>query len=139
MTDDEARKFTDRFAAAWSSRNPDRLTALLHPDVRLVQPLLPEIRGREAARRSFASLLELIPDLTTDVTGWAAGTNGLYIEFRFSGTAGKRPVILELVDRFELKDGLAIYRASRFDPLPLIRAVVPQPAVLWRFVRTLRK
>ncbi len=132
-------EFVDRFEAAWKSRDPDRLAALLAPDVRLVQPLLPELKGRDAARRSFVTILELIPDLLTEVTGWSREDGGrLYIEFIFSGTAGRRPVKLHLADRFELKDGLAVCRISYFDPMPLVRAILTQPALLWKFGRTLR-
>jgi len=131
-------RFVDEFESAWSSRNPDRLVSLLHPEVRLIQPLVSEIRGREAARRSFASLIELIPDLKTEVTGWSGGGDTIFIEFTFSGTAGKRPVRLHLVDKFTLNDGLALRRESYFDPLPLLRAVIVQPQVLWKFIRSMR-
>ncbi len=134
----ERHDFVEKFQAAWSSRDPDRLASLLHPEVRLLQPLIPELKGRDAARRSFANLIALIPDLKTEVTGWLASGDQLFIEFRFTGTAGHRRVSLDLVDKFELKDGLAIYRKSYFDPLPLIRAVAVQPVVLWKFIRSAR-
>jgi len=139
MNKTERPEFVDRFEAAWNSRDPDRLASLLDADVRLVQPLLPELKGRAAARKSFADILELIPDLRTEVTGWSSlDGSRLYIEFTFSGTAGKRPVTLHLADRFELKDGLAVRRVSYFDPMPLVRAILTQPALLWKFGRTLR-
>jgi ketosteroid isomerase-like protein len=39
------------FTAAWAHPDVDRFISLLHPDVTLLQPVTPPIRGRDAARR----------------------------------------------------------------------------------------
>src|SRR5262245_4683074 len=128
-------RFVERFTAAWESRDPGALEALLHPSVRLEQPLLPPIEGRAAARRVFEDLLALIPDLRIEVHRWADAGDAIFIEFSFSGAIGAREVSWSLVDRIELSGGLVRVRVSYFDPSPLLRAILPQPAALWRLLR----
>ena len=48
---------------AWAAPAVDRFVALLHPDVRLLQPVTKPMVGREAARREFARLLRFLPDM----------------------------------------------------------------------------
>jgi ketosteroid isomerase-like protein len=130
-------RFVARFQAAWSSRRPEELAALLHPEVVLTQPLLPPARGREAARRSLTRVLGLLPDLAIEVHRWSASGDLVFIEFSFSGTLGGRALSWRLVDRITLSGGLVLERASYFDPLPLFAAVAARPAALLRLSRWL--
>ena len=59
--------FAAAFADAWSAPTPDRLVALLHPDVTLLQPHLPPVRGRDAAHAELQRLLRWMPDLHGEV------------------------------------------------------------------------
>jgi SnoaL-like protein len=56
-------RFVEAFESAWSRPTPERLIALLDPDVVLLQPHLPPIRGRDAALKEFRRLLTWLPAL----------------------------------------------------------------------------
>jgi len=127
--------FVERFAAAWASRDPDKLAAILHPDVVLVQPLMLVHRGRDAAVRALGRFLELIPDLEIAIHDSVSRGDVLFIEFSFAGSIGRRRIALRLVDRIELSDGLVRSRLCYFDPRPLSRAVLLQPAMWPRLAR----
>jgi ketosteroid isomerase-like protein len=118
-----ASDFVAAFADAWARSDPDRLAALLADDVRLEQPLLAPLVGREQARESFRQLFAALPDLRAEVDRWSATGDLLFIEFTFSATVGGRPLRWTAVDRFLLSDGLAVERASYFDPSPLTQAL----------------
>ena len=132
----EAAGFVQRFADAWSKCDAAALAELLDEDVLLVQPMMPSTRGREAARAAFARLFELIPDLRATVHRWGAGDDVLYIEFTLSGTFGGRQLSWPAVDRFVLRDGLALRRVSYFDPLPLAFKMLTRPRGWGRIVRS---
>ena len=52
---DEAARFVRAFAELWSRPTVERFRALMHPDVRLVQPLAPPANGVEEAAAWFVS------------------------------------------------------------------------------------
>ena len=55
--------FAERFAEAWARPTPERLVAILHDDVTLLQPHLPPIRGKAAAFDELRHLLTWLPEL----------------------------------------------------------------------------
>ena len=130
------------FAAGW--RDPagpaafvEHFTPLLDPEIRLIQPQMPELVGLEAFRRGFAEpLFNLIPDIHGSVRGWATDGDTIWIELELEGTLGGRPVTLETVDRITLREGRAIERRAFLDPLPLLAAVLTRPRAWPRFART---
>jgi ketosteroid isomerase-like protein len=132
----EAAEFVARFAHAWSRCDPDALAELLDDDVVLIQPMMPATNGRPAARQAFARLFELIPDLRATVHRWGAGEDVLFIEFTLHGTFGGRELSWPAVDRFQLRDGLALRRVSYFDPLPLALELATRPRGWPRLVRS---
>jgi len=110
----------------------------MHPDVELVQPVLPRLLGRGAGVRGMGNFLLAIPDLEIAIVNASVQEPLVFIEFRFSGTLGKRHVEWGLVDRIELSDGLVRKRVSYFDPIPFLRAAVLQPSLWYRLVSALR-
>jgi len=132
----EAAEFVQRFAAAWSKCDPAALAELLDEDVVLIQPMMPSTRGRTASRAAFARLFALIPDLRATVHRWGAGDDVLYIEFTLAGTFGGRELSWPAVDRFILRDGLALSRVSYFDPLPLAFKMLTRPRGWGRMIRS---
>jgi ketosteroid isomerase-like protein len=132
----EAAEFVQRFATAWSKCDPDALAQLLDEDVVLIQPMMPSTRGRDAARAAFGRLFELIPDLGATVHRWGAGDGVLFIEFTLAGTFGGRELSWPAVDRFILRDGLALRRVSYFDPLPLALKMLTRPRGWGRVIRS---
>lgn len=132
----EAAEYVQRFATAWSQCDPDALVALLAEDVVLIQPMMPATSGRTAAREAFARLFALVPDLRATVHRWGAGEDAVFIEFTLSGTFGGRELSWPAVDRFQLRDGLAVKRVSYFDPGPMTMKMLTRPRGWGRLLRS---
>ena len=136
MPDLEA--FVAKFAAYWAAPTTG-LRELLADDIRLVQPLSRPAIGLDAAARWFASTLRAIPDLRGEVDRWSGCGELLFIEFRLSGTIGRRWIEWPVVDRFRIgADDRAHERISYFDPLPLLAAGLRSPRGWLQLVRTRR-
>jgi hypothetical protein len=131
----EAADFVQRFERTWADPSPEGLTALLHPEGRLVQPLEPEIRGRAETEAMWRRNFSLIPDLRGEALRWAERDGFLVIEIRLSGTIGGRRVEWISSDHIRLEDGLVKERIAHFDPTPLVAAMVRSPRTLLRFAR----
>lgn len=124
---EDAQAFVERFASAWADPSPERLNELLHPDVRLVQPLEAEVRGHDAAAAMWRRTFGLIPDLRGEVVDWAERDGFLVISIRLYGTLGGRPVEWTSSDHIRLTDGRLRERIAHFDPLPLVAAMLTRP------------
>lgn len=132
-----AADFARRFAEYWRAPTPERLSMLLADRVRLVAPMTPLTETLEEGRRAFASLFELIPDLSGEVHRWGATDDGVLIEFTLSGTAGGKPISWRAVDRILLdENGLATERISYFDSAPIALAALGRPRAWSAFVRS---
>jgi ketosteroid isomerase-like protein len=139
--DTAARTWVEAFAEGWRRpRDPESFAAhfrpLLAPEIRLIQPQLPEIRGHSAFEEEFVKpLFALFGDLHGEVERWASTGHSLYIELTLRGTLAGRPLSWRVCDRLTLRDGMAIERESYFDPSPLIAAVARTPRAWPAFVR----
>ncbi|NLT07820.1 MAG: nuclear transport factor 2 family protein [Solirubrobacterales bacterium] len=132
----DARDFVRRFGEFWSAPSRDRLAVVLGPDVELIAPMTPRTRGFDHGWRTFADLLELIPDLGATVHRWGRTDDGVLIEFTLAGTVGGRPISWDAVDRFVVDDaGLATVRISYFDSAPLAFALLSRPRAWMPFAR----
>lgn len=121
--------FVEAFARFWAAPAPERLAAVLRPDVVLTQPLSPPVRGLPAAQEWFRMLLAWIPDVRAEVDASGGTADALFIAFRLIGTLGGRPIAWPAVDHFVLDEhGMARSRASYFDPLPLLAATATRPS-----------
>lgn len=126
----------ERFAAAWASPRLERFVELLHPDVRLLQPVTRPIVGRQAARAEFARLLAWLPDLCGTVDRTAMHDDTLLIAWRLRFTLGRRPYELRIVDRIVVADGLIREREAYYDSLALMIALLRRPSAwlgYWRY------
>ena len=125
----DAARFVERFADGWAGPHPERLLDLLHPDVRLIQPIFPPTLGRAAAEaRLFRPLFRFMPDMRLAVVRWSAAGDA-------TATVGGRPLRWSGVDRFLLVEGRATERVSWFDGVPLFLAMLSRPAcwpAFWR-------
>ena len=136
-----AETWVAAFTEGWRApREADAFVAyfrpMLAPDVRLVQPQLPDVTGLDAFESEFVRpLFALIPDIRAEVERWAAQGDVLYIELTLRGTPGGRPISWRACDRVTLRDGLAIERESYFDPGPLLAAVATRPRAWPPFLR----
>ena len=140
----EAEAFVEQFAAGWAAGGPaerfvDHFARLSTPQVLLVQPLSPPLRGRAGLRRLAESLFGAMPDLRGEVLRWGPAADGVMIELTLRGTLGGRPVEWTVVDRVVLRDGLVVERRSYFDPTPLMPAVLRRPRASLRLLRGMRK
>jgi hypothetical protein len=133
--------WVEAFAEGWRApRDADSFADHFDPwltdDIRLIQPQLPTIVGRDAFREHFARpIFSLIDDLRGTVESWAAAGEIVLIELTLSGKIGRRPFRLPVVDRVTLRDGLAAERVSYFDPTPLLVAVASRPRAWPRFLK----
>lgn len=133
----QAADFVARFADFWRAPAPQRLDALLAPEVRLVAPLTPTTENLDAGKRAFANLLELMPDLTAEVHGWGPIPDGVLIEFTLAGSVRGVPLRWPAVDRIALRpDGLARERVSFFDSAPLVLTALRHPRTWPAFLRS---
>lgn len=148
MTETDAAAWVGRFEHGWAEPDPDAFFAgwaeLLHPDVRLVQPLVPPSRGFDAFRREFGRLRALIPDLHVEVRHWAHGRRDdgmlLFIEFDLVGSIGREGVRVPCVDRFLIDEqGLATERVATFDPTVLAGVIARHPRAWGLALRGLRR
>jgi hypothetical protein len=126
----EATSFVEKFIAAWGDPSIEKLQQLTHDDVILVQPMMPRMVGREAAREGFGRLLALFPGIHGEVLRWSAEGDLVMIEMRMTVPAGQRPLAWDLVDRIELEGGLVRERITYMDSLPIVLGVLTRPS-LW--------
>jgi predicted SnoaL-like aldol condensation-catalyzing enzyme len=129
-------EFVDRFAAGWRDPSPEAFIPILHPEIRMIQPMMPELVGYDGLRRFLGGILGLIPDLRGEAARWGAHGDDLFVELHLKGTLGGRPIEWTVVDRFRLRDGKATERETYFDPAPLIRATLTRPRAWPAFVRS---
>ena len=135
--EERAADLVRRFEEFWASRSVDLLDAIFVEDARLEAPMTPTTHTLADAKRAFAGVFELMPDLSVDVHGWGATESGVLINFTLSGSAGGAPVSWTAVDRFAIReDGLATERISYFDSLPLVLAIARRPRVWPAFLGT---
>ncbi len=127
--------FIAAFTAAWAAPTPERLVALLADDIVLRQPHLPAIRGRAAALAEFRRLFRWLPGLHGEVLRGCRSGDVVFIEWRMRAPLGGALVDIPAVDRFQLRDGLAVERVVYFDQLRLIRAVLRHPGTWPGYVR----
>ena len=130
-----AAEFVERFESTWASPSAERLAALGHPDIVLVQPGMRTMRGRAQVERGWRELFAALPDLRGEVLGWGGEDEVVYIELRLRATVARRPFEWTLVDRIRLEDGLVRERISYFDPTPLFLESLKRPSKLPRLVR----
>ena len=139
---DAAATWVEMFAQGWA--NPvdadsfcDHFEPWFQPEVRMIQPSVRPVIGKQAFREEFARpLFELVPDLHGTVESWAAAGDTVYIELRLEGTIGKRPFTMHTCDRIKLREGKAVERFAYLDSTPLVKAVLRSPRSWPKFIRT---
>ena len=127
----EGAEFVERFARAWARSSADAIMEALADDVVLRQPVLPDTVGRAAAHEAFTRLFRAFPGLTATVHRWAVRGDVVFIEFTLSCEFGGRPLSWPAVDRFVIRDGLAVERTSYFDGAKLFVEMLKRPGG-WR-------
>ena len=124
-----------RFEETWANPSAERLAALAHPAVVLVQPAMRTLRGRAEAERGWGELFQAMPDLRGEVHRWSGDDQVVFIELTLRATVARRPFEWTLVDRIRLEDGLVRERVSYFDPTPLLLETLKSPSKWPRLIR----
>ncbi len=132
---DSSERVVERFARAWAHPHLDDFTALLHRDVRLLQPVTKPIIGRDAARVEFARLLAWLPDMCGTVDHSAITGDVALIAWRLAFTLGQRPFELRIVDRIVVADGLIREREAYYDSLGFMLVLLRRPRAWWGYWR----
>ncbi len=117
---DELARVAEAFTYVWANPNINRFMELLHPDVRLTQPLSAPIYGKPAARREFEAMFRLYPDLCGEVDHWSADGDFLMIAWRLRATIGRNLHEWRIADHIRVKDGLIIERDALYDSVSLM-------------------
>jgi hypothetical protein len=138
----KAEAWVEMFTEGWA--NPvdadtfcDHFDPWFQPEVRMIQPSVRPIVGRQAFREAFARpLFDLVPDLHGVVENWASSGDTLYIELRLEGTIGRTPFTMHSCYRIKLRDGKAIERFAYLDATPLVKAVARSPRSWPKFLKT---
>ena len=68
-------EFVEGFGRFWSAPSLEGFSTLLAPDVELVQPLAPPMRGLDQVRAGFHPIFTWLPDLRGEVDGWSSSGN----------------------------------------------------------------
>jgi hypothetical protein len=134
-THSDVDQFVARFADFWKAPSPQRLPELLDPEVVLVQPLAATMYGIEAAQAEFHRFCHCLPDLRGGVDRWCGEAGLVFIELRLQARVGREAIEWPAVNRLVLRDGKAVERATYFDPLAVIPALLRHPSVWWRWWR----
>jgi hypothetical protein len=113
------------FEAAWAAPTPDRLVALLHDDVVLLQPQLPPIRGKAAALAEFRRLFRWLPGTRGVVDRTVSAPGIAMIEWRLVFPIGRAGTSIPIVDRLTVR---RTRRVLRSDPDPPRRRNAPLAA-----------
>lgn len=127
----EAARFVEGFADAWGRSDLEALLALLDDEIVLKQPTLPTTVGKAQAREAFTRLFAAFPDLSGTVHSWAAHGDALFIDFTLSCTFGRGRLSWPAVDRFVLRDGMALERINYFDSTRFYLQILRRPSG-WR-------
>lgn len=139
MTDWHAahERVVDHFRRGWDRPDPHAWDELMDPEMRFVQPMLRDGTGPEHWWEETVRTLALLPDLRADVLSWAGSGENLFIHIRFTATLAGRPLSWEAVDLLRVTpDGVAFFRESFFDSVPVATQVLARPRSWLRWWRS---
>ena len=112
---------SERYFAAWASRDPDAIVALHADDTQFWMHLGAEpVRGRQAVRAAFAEIFEQFPDLTWETYRVRYGENHWVLDWALiSGD-----IRFDCLDVFDVSpDGLVARKDTFIDAAQLQAAM----------------
>lgn len=118
------------FGRGWRRPHAHAWDDLLAEDVEVVQPLLRSGAGRRLWQEEMQRLLAFLPDLTGQVTTWAARGQQIFVVLELTATAGGRPLCWRVIDHLGLDEhGRITHRESTSTPSPSVApcSVGPPP------------
>ncbi|OBA64301.1 hypothetical protein A5647_02620 [Mycobacterium sp. 1100029.7] len=131
-----AKQFVTKFAEYWADPTSEGLDDLLHPDVVLIQPLVPRMVGLDAAKAQFQRLFHCLPELRAVVDHWCGDDDLVFIEFRMRSRVGGDVFEWPNVNRLRLRDGKGMERVTYFDSLAMLPTLLRHPSIGWRWWRS---
>ena len=133
-----AEQFVEAFARFWRSPETSELSGVLHDDVRLTAPMMPDTGGLAQAREAFARIFHLLPGMNAEVKRWGAEGANVFIEFTMEARLARDRISWTAIDRFTLRGDKAVERVSYFDPTPLVFFLLRHPTLWLKSARALR-
>ena len=121
----------DRFYAAYSGRDADGAAALYHPDGWHEEVAMSKRReGHEALAEGLRGFWRMLPDVAWERRGCVRAGCEVAVPYHMTGTfaprsegAGPRPIALDGLHLFEIRDGLFAGTRDLWD-LDLFRAQI---------------
>ena len=121
----EARRFVERYVAAWASREPGIMRPLWHPDGELHHPALSAPIPGSLVAANNDNTKRAFPDFEWSLLDWAASGQVVFLHWRNRATIRGTRHEWTGVDRMELRDGRIVREDVYFDTIPLRRALDP--------------
>ena len=116
-------RWVEDYTALWQKPDPQRFAGFYAHDGVILNPGMERPIARREIPGYYRFLLGVVPDLTMQRMSWAGDDERLLIEWRGEGHVAGRPLVLPVVDRWCLKDGLATEGVARFDSLTVLQAL----------------
>jgi hypothetical protein len=119
-----ARAFAEQWLPAWTGNQPDRLVSFYTDDAFYADPAIPQgVRGREALRAYFATLLAHNPQWVWTHTGSTPLADGFLNRWHASIPVGPQCVDVDGVCTVQLRDDRIYANEVFFDRSPLLTAI----------------
>ncbi|MBA2672909.1 nuclear transport factor 2 family protein [Ramlibacter sp.] len=110
-----AADWVRRFAARWSTPDPQALRDLMHEDTRNLIPPMERPGSREEVVAHFQSMLQRVPDLRLEVARWAVAGDAVFVEWDAHATVRGAPLHWRGVDRVILREGKTVESQAFWD------------------------
>jgi limonene-1,2-epoxide hydrolase len=135
-------EFPNLFAEGWLLPKPepflDYFLPLIDREATFTQPMFPAAQGHDQIATLFRQLFALFPDMTAIPSRTAVQDDIVFIESACTATLGRKPVQFSVCDRFQIKDGKLIERASYSDSLPIVLMTLRRPSAWPRALKARR-
>jgi hypothetical protein len=124
MTQDEARRFAERWLPAWTGNNPLKLASFYTDDLFYSDPTIPDgVIGKEAFIRYLSKLLGDNPDWVWTHESAIPMQDGFLNSWRLDAPVGDRVITCRGVCTVQMTAGLIYRNETYFDTLHLITAI----------------
>jgi hypothetical protein len=124
MTQDEARRFAERWLPAWTGNNPLKLASFYTDDLFYSDPTIPDgVIGKEAFIRYLSKLLGNNPDWVWTHESAIPMQDGFLNSCRLDAPVGDRVITCRGVCTVQMTGGLIYRNETYFDTLHLITAI----------------
>jgi steroid delta-isomerase len=104
-TPDELRALTEKYAAAWRTKDRDAYVGLFAEDAVLIDPVgTPARHGHQGVGEFFDQTMEMLESMDIEITRTHACANEIAMVFTIHAKAGGGAMAIDAVDIFEVND-----------------------------------